>query len=832
MTRTELTLRPHPWSQREYTRYVLSGQTLEQMLRSVAGMEDGEELAPLVVRINGRKVPAHLWRSVRPKHGTKIQAVPDTIHGDSAKQIIGAVVMIAVAWWAAAAMSALGTAGGSVFGLYGAAGYAAVGGVYLGATLATQALTKPPTPEAFGQMGGRWNQATGTGNQMTPWGPIPLVIGESRFFPQYAARPFTQSVGQESYLICMFDLGHGELEVSAPRIGAKTLESFGDAQWEVTRTPTLYRDSVSEEFVNATLEEFDSVTRTTAPDCEEISFDIVFGGGLFWRGTGKPVDGRLRVDFAFHYRPVGTTIWLPMPATARLSGIRGGLANWFVEASTRTPFAAGGRFGVPRGQYEFRIQRLAKTHPADPRNTYVEAATWTVLRSVRHTAPSTTGTTKFVLRIRSNDQVSGVLQTFSVHVAQKIRTYDRGTGTWSAPQRNCNAAWVVHWLMTQCPAFSAHAPDARMEMEDWADFAEFCTLHNLELRTVLDNRMSMRDLLRKLLAGAMASPGSRDGRYSVVWDHGDPGASMTFTPLEVDNFRSSRVFIDVPQALRVQFRNVDNDYQEDEIVVVSDGYAYNGKDARGNPSTEPQAETFETFRLEQAMKPQQAWQLARIYIAQGLYRQNTHTFDTDIAGLGTVRGDRVDVAHDVVEWGLGVGWVRAITEGVAPGAPGVATLKLDREVETEPGGAYGIQFRSAVGGKLVVMCTPHSPITDTFYLDTWPEGIDKGDAAVVGVRGEETQEVIITDVRYTENLGCSFTAVDYDPRVKPYWINPPVNIVSELTGRDYGAPEPPKVINVISAPVSDGQDDAGISTPEIIIGIQKPDQHHLLVVAR
>ena len=119
-----LHIRPHALSQDMGVVTVRAGQSLADMLREAVG---GRELAEdVVVRVGGYEVPPELWARVRPKPGTHILAYrTDALQGGSARQILGAVIMIAVSYFTMGAGSAL-AAGGSVFGLSGLAGYAAV----------------------------------------------------------------------------------------------------------------------------------------------------------------------------------------------------------------------------------------------------------------------------------------------------------------------------------------------------------------------------------------------------------------------------------------------------------------------------------------------------------------------------------------------------------------------------------------------------------------------------------------------------------------------------------------------------------------------------------
>lgn len=831
-----LEIRPHEFSQTPGVFYVTPGQTLQGMLlEASAGRQPPQSLR---VRIGDLDVPRHMWNRVRPKPGTAIQVYHrGSLQGGSARQIIGAAAMLAVGWWAAAAIGALGsTVGGvgSVFGLTGAAGYAAVGGVYMLSSLAVNALTKPPAPGGAQGPQGAWRQLTGSSNQINPWGVIPFVIGESRFYPPHAALPYTEAVGENSYQVCMFDLGHGDLEVPVEeiKIGNTPLSSFKGVQYEITRTPTLYTQDVSQTDVGAEIGFSDQnveFIRTTASNAKRIALDLVASQGLFGVGTnGK--SWPVWIAWRIRYRKVGDTTWLTPPSPrlsdlldtkpAAASSLAG--ANFWSYDERKRPFAMGISWEVPEEDaYEVSVTRLGTLRGSD-KNAYYDSVTWTHMRSYRPTLPSRTGTTKLVLRIRANDQLNGTLQNLSCVVRQKIKVYNRATNTWSAPQVSLNPAWVVWWLLTECPAYPKHLSANRVHLQNLADYAEFCEEHGFEARGVCDAPMILRDLVNDVLACSLGSLGDRDGRCSVIFDPGNQTSSFTFAPHEATNVRASRVFVRRPHALRVQFINPEAGWEQDEIIVLDDGYSYRGVDARGNPSSAPEPEVFETLQLRFAAGALQAWRVGRYHFAQSKFRKHTYTFDVDITGIGTVRGDCVEVPSDVTEWGRGVGTVVSIKAGGPAGA--AALVELDQALATEADESCRIQFRTSTGDRVVCDVVAAGGETNVFALATMPTGVQPGDLAVLGTSERILVPLLITKTKWRANQEQTFTAVEADPRVKPYWSNPPASIVSEISGRRFGQPPKPQLIGVVAGPDSGGKDRAGIESPVVRIGIRKPER--------
>lgn len=185
-----LMLRPHEFSHDVGIVHVDSGQTLRGMLIQACG---GENIADdeLDVRVGGYSVPSAYWGSLRPKPGASIHITRRSLHGNTGRQILAVVAMAALTYFTFGIGTGVGS--GIIASTYGS--WAAVG-VYMLGSLAISALTKPPTSR--GGVSGeqaKWNALTGSSNQINPWGVIPFVIGESRFFPPHAAYPYSEAIG-------------------------------------------------------------------------------------------------------------------------------------------------------------------------------------------------------------------------------------------------------------------------------------------------------------------------------------------------------------------------------------------------------------------------------------------------------------------------------------------------------------------------------------------------------------------------------------------------------------------------------------------------------------
>lgn len=792
-----LHLRPHPFASEQALVQVRAGQSLQAMLQEAAG---GAELNPnLAVRINGYDVPQAFWPRVRPKAGVLINvtAMPA---GSTGKKILRAVLLIVVAVVAAVVSFYFGPLAGALVAM-------------LGNLLVNALLPPPKPPKAPNYELGQWNQLTSSSNQINPYGAIPLVLGESKIYPVHAAMPYSETIGETSYQRLLFDLGYGDVEVSDLKIGETAIAEYDEVEYEVGVSPGLYTSDVYEEAVNAAMNDAGDLTRTTAPDADEISLDVVFPQGLF--GFNK--DGKQRnatALFNVEYKAVGSGTWLPAPFTAtdtRLSGFKHVGGTWPLNVITphKKPFAVGISWNVTPGQYDVRVRRSTTDWNGATATNRIGDAVWGALRTIRHTAPSTTGTTKLAMRIKSSEQLNGALQNFSCIVRQRIPVWN-GT-SWASPAVNLNPAWVLHWLLTSCPAISRHVDPARIDLPQFLAYADFCTAHDFETRAVVDSRTTARAVIDDLLANALGGMSLRDGKYSIIFDDGAATPTMAFTPLDSSNFAVSRAYVEIPHALKVRFKNPAADWDMDEIVVLDDGYSYRGVDARGVASTDPEPTLFETLELRFCADAISAWRIGRFHFAQAKYRPNNYAFETDVANMACARGDMILVSHDVTEWGDGWGRVVSLT-GTA--------LVLDETVTTETGPAYSARIRKDDGTTVVLGCTPASTYSNEFTLASAPTGVNPGDVVVIGETSLETRKLYVTGIVPKSDLAASITCVEYDDRVYDYWQDPPASIVSEITGNSLtDPPAAPSITIVISDERNDDVSDGGDSDASVHIGV-------------
>lgn len=250
-----------------------------------------------IIFVDGKQIPKEEWEVVYPTDGQRVEyrAVARG-GGGNVFRVLATIAIIAAAAYAApyVAAYATGVAVGSASAVAVAvaqAGLAMAGALLVNAIfpvrLPNQNQLNPGTPEAQ-------NLLQGGSNQLNPYGAIPVVLGQIRFTPPYAGKPYVESSATESYLRGALVWGYGELQVSDIRIGNAPIESLESSKYitvsgATTSDPNssfgaLYAADVSQENVNIKLEgsELGSpwTERVINDECDSISVQLHFPEGL------------------------------------------------------------------------------------------------------------------------------------------------------------------------------------------------------------------------------------------------------------------------------------------------------------------------------------------------------------------------------------------------------------------------------------------------------------------------------------------------------------------------------------------------------------------------
>jgi predicted phage tail protein len=177
---------------------VRAGLSIAEILREALKDRPGHDAsASWIVTLGdgnaAHDIPQAHWHRIRVKPGTTVTFQP-RLGGGAARIILQAALVVAAIVLAA-------PTGGASLALAGAIGVSAgvasaliTAGIMLAGTLAINALfpIRPPASQDTGSK--QLNSIQGAQNQANPGGPIPVVLGNHRQSPYYAAKPYTDDL--------------------------------------------------------------------------------------------------------------------------------------------------------------------------------------------------------------------------------------------------------------------------------------------------------------------------------------------------------------------------------------------------------------------------------------------------------------------------------------------------------------------------------------------------------------------------------------------------------------------------------------------------------------
>ena len=205
---------PHPFRDAQVVHQIAAGGTVAEIL---AGNGMGDVLAGdwlgAVVEIDGVEVLPEWWGRVRPRAGHLMTVKVIPAGGEGGKEVVRMVAMLALV----AGAIALGQ-----WEFLGAAAPYIGAAAGIGGALALNALIPPPAEDISNNTFtgvSRANAITGTRNTANPYGPVPQVFGKRLIYPQYAAEPYAEYVGDEQYLRLLFLIGYGFYDLTSHQIG-------------------------------------------------------------------------------------------------------------------------------------------------------------------------------------------------------------------------------------------------------------------------------------------------------------------------------------------------------------------------------------------------------------------------------------------------------------------------------------------------------------------------------------------------------------------------------------------------------------------------------------
>jgi predicted phage tail protein len=408
--------------------------------------------------------------------------------------------------------------------------------------------------------------------------------------------------------------------------------------------------------------------------------------------------------------------------------------------------------GLTADQYDVRIRRTT----ADSSSNYIQdVATWTAIRSIKSSDAVTFPYAKTVaLRIKASEQLNGVLDSFNFISETYLPVYSGGS--W-VTQKTRNPAWAYSYVLRGIAAKEALA-DAKVDTTSISDWATNCDSDNFYYDKVWESETVSQDILQEIAAVGRASVSYFDDKIGVIQDKAISTYTQLFSPRNIvkNSFVGSKAFTEVPHALKVRFKNSEQDYIEDERVVYRDGYNADG--SGGNTI----ATNIEEITYPGITTSDQVYRRARYDLAVGVLRPEIFSFKTPFAHLVATRGDKIRLQHDAAVIGLGGARITALDSS----GGNIDEITIDNSIQTSSGTDYTIRVKAEDGDVFEETVTVASTGLNNVFNITTPSNATGsyavGDHVLVGEDGEEGIDAIISEIRYDFDLIAEITAVPYN----------------------------------------------------------------------
>ncbi|WP_411034543.1 hypothetical protein [Shinella sp. BYT-45] len=690
------------------------GATIAEILRiGMSAMPPAERIRVDLVSDRGVCfVDRAVWRHVRPHAGVHVvvRVIPG---GSSMRSVLSLMVSVAAAALAgpvAGLLNVTSAFGKAVIG----AGLMMAGGLLLNALFPQQGEKKEKPNYVI----------SGWQNEFSPDSQVPLVLGKVRYAPRYAARTYTEVVGDRLYLRTIFLEGYGPVVRSEPRIGRTDLSKFDEIEEETpTGLPedpplTLYATQVLEESIGTELvreRERDDygefvgpfvekpISRFTARDATAATIILIFENGLN-RRDGDKVKSRA-LDLKFEMRLVGEEEYTY-------------LGTLTPNEKKTVPFFRAVTFDHPvRGHYEYRITRTSDN--SDDANIS-DKVKWFALQSHRPEYPINFPRPLALraMRVRATDQLNGTLDTFNEVLSSPARDWDGAA--WVARETRNPAALAVHVLTGHwCPKPAA---DGEIDWPVFEEWHEECTEKNLAFNRVIDFDAGLDEVLAMVGAAGRGAVWWDGEKWTVTMDRKRTFVVDHISTRNASNIRWSTTYFEPPDGHRVTFLDETNDYEEGERVVpwpadvryetkadmladlsprhkaraevyadpVEANNAYYRKDGRSGEGSWQDAplDVVEATDLPGVTNPDQIWLEMRRLQYERMYRNTVYTATQPGSVRRAAPGDMVMLARDVL--------VRAMHAGRVTAVAG-RRIEVDAIFVMEEGQDYAIRWRRYTG---------------------------------------------------------------------------------------------------------------------------------------
>jgi len=684
-------------------------------------------------------------------------------------------------------------------------------------------------------------------NQARPHGRIPVLFGRHRIYPDLAANPHTEIIGNQQYFTQLFCGGYKDyvIDLGSIKLGDTPIIDFSRTKniqqilsgadpvikMEILQngeTSNLYPYCVNETVINAPLQnQIDDgdgnmipgeIIRTTPNNTDRINIDIFFHNGLGkYNDNGDLVSSSVTVRA--QYKPAEA-----LDSAYQSLGFFNGSTNAISGSELKTKRYQLTRSGLTPGQYTIKIERVTADSTDSKVIDLVYIGSIRSIKSIKSSRPIRAERQKdltiIALRVMATSKLNGVIDGFNYVAESKLPVYSSGgTGQlyWlNVAQTRNPASMLLYALRGRAAQQSVDSNDINWQSIE--DFYTWCQEHEYTCNAYLSESVTIAELIRMIGNTSRADILRIDSKISVVQDIERSAHMQLFTPKNSISYSITMFNADVPDAIALRYIDEESGFTQNELLV------YNTPD--GNRIKEPDStQKADIWGITNSI---QARRIGMYNYACIKNRPFVHSIEVDIEYLIVNKGDWIQYAGDIALTGSVQGRIKGIiiVDGVCIG------IDTDEPVIMTEGQQHAVRIRLSNGTIILkeVVYSPgirreksityyptdededlHEPfISEMYAVDEdneyyEPQNIiifiepmelknapKAGDIYAFGIRGYEVIDLIITDVQPGQNLTAVLTCVEYSPEIfgvdKPDFILPDfVNGITPVSGAvDHG----------------------------------------------
>lgn len=617
---------------------------------------------PTILEINGEAVLRRDWR--RRRIGTKdsVRFVSYPLGGgggNSAKQVIGLVALVAVAAFAAA------VTGGAAAGLLGSAfaaghfgAYALGASVALGGSLLVNALVAPKAgaTNAPNSTQDQIYSVQAQGNTARLGQPLPVWYGRLKAYPEFAATPWGEFVGNDQYLNVLLASTMGSMEYEAlylddtlfwnPDDGiSATFPGAQVAFYEPGADVTLFPTNVDQSSEVSGQELLDGgnilggkyvagggaspgawlgpfAANPSGTLAQSLAIDFVFPGGCYTADReNADIIGYSNFGLTAEYCPIDDAGVPTGPMTTLFSVVK--------QYASRTPVRDTIKVDVAPGRYAVQLRRHDHSLQ-DSRG--VTVAIWAGLRSFLKGSTSFPDVSTVAIRLKASQSTQGSYK-FGVLGTRKLPVWD---GSTFITQATRSPAWAFLDAVTSSQ-YGSGLSISKTDFNAVVNHAAGCEARADTFDYRFTTATAIPDALDKILTPSRSRHFWLGDTISVVRDEWRDVPTMLLTDREI-----------VRDSTQVSFTMLGEEDPDAVIVEYVDENTWSPAQVQYPPNSEIfTAQNAEVKRIDGVVNREQAFRECAFYYLQSIYRRENVQIGTEYEGRAITFGSVLRIQSEL-----------------------------------------------------------------------------------------------------------------------------------------------------------------------------------------